>query len=235
MHLAVDYYNEQYHIEYNNEIIICNSDDNFQKQLINLAQGVDTIYIRYTLSDKLINFFKYNWNTVNNPFLRNCIHQGIRVSISPILLDGSIWVSISYKNLDRSAALKYYYRSEPSNYFIKRILCSSVIVDKLCVLFVEEIIRRTKSTNNVTVQTEHLAKLFQERGFNVKVNSINRELYVPTDSYFKKQRMLLRNSVKEGKADYALQFVEHGLYNRLSCQEYEQLLNGEIPNCIREV
>ena len=79
--------------------------------------------------------------------------------------------------------------------------------------------------NSVTVQTESLFNIFQQNGYQVKMNSFNRELYNPSEEYFSNMWSEFYSAIHVGNVQNT----------KLSCIEYNQLLEGVIPQSLREV
>lgn len=222
--------NGMYHVKYDEHCVKDKSiDDAVQSVIYALNDSMLEIY--YHLSNEIIQYFRVNWQ--NSYLLRYCVKNAITVKLLPVIKDESIWVSNRFAN--ESVSVRYYYKGNQEDFYCRRFYCSSAAVDWLCFYTVETLRKELGHVNSVTVQTESLFNIFQQNGYQVKMNSFNRELYNPSEEYFSNMWSEFYSAIHVENVQNTLNFINHGLYTKLSCIEYNQLLEGVIPQSLREV
>lgn len=222
--------NGMYYVKYGEHCIKDKSIDDAVQSII-YALNDSTLEVYYHLSNEIIQYFRINWK--NSYLLHYCVKNAITVKLLPVIKDESIWVSNRFSN--ESVSVRYYYKDNQEDFYCRRFYCSSIAVDQLCFYIVENLRKELGHVNSVTVQTESLFNIFQQNGYQVKMNSFNRELYNPSEEYFSNMWHEFYNAIRVGNVQSVLNFINHGLYTKLSCIEYNQLLEGVIPQSLREV
>lgn len=230
MKFYISAYSEIYCVEYNDCCIEVKSIDDIMHTIIR-ALDDSILEVYYSLSNEFIQCFRLNWQ--NSRLFHYCVKNVITVRLIPVIKDESIWVSNRFSN--GSVSIRYYYKSNHEDFYCRRFSCSEKVIDRLCFNVVECLRKELGHANNVTVQTESLFNVFQQNGYCVKLNSFTRELYSPSKAYFDGMWHDFYNAIRNENVQSVLSFIDHGLYTKLSCVEYNQLLEGAIPQKLREV
>ena len=169
----------------------------------------------YALNDSMLEIYYHLSNEIiqyfrvnwqNSYLLRYCVKNAITVKLLPVIKDESIWVSNRFAN--ESVSVRYYYKGNQEDFYCRRFYCS---------------------TNGEFIQ------YISAEWVSVKMNSFNRELYNPSEEYFSNMWSEFYSAIHVGNVQNTLNFINHGLYTKLSCIEYNQLLEGVIPQSLREV
>ncbi len=230
MRFYISAYSKIYCVRYNDCCLEVKSIDDVVHTITH-ALNDSILEVYYSLSNEFIQFFRLNWQ--NSQLFHYCVKNAITVRLIPIIKDGSIWVSNRFSN--GSVSVRYYHKSNPEDFYCRRFSCSEKVIDQLCFNVVECLRKELGHANSVTVQTENLFNVFQQNGYCAKLNSFTRELYSPNKAYFNGMRHEFYNAIHNENVQGVLSFINHGLYTKLSCVEYNQLLRGDIPQKLREV